>query len=162
MTMTKLNDLMKKAPDHILRKFTRKCALRHVQKIKPHCIDEDYDLIVKWLETGDESIRQDAYRAADSAADSAVYSAAHSAVYSAAEWAAKWAAESAYWAARSAAELAARSAAKWAAESAHEAADSAAGSAAYSAAYSAAGSARWSETEWQEQTLIKMMDSDDE
>ena len=88
--MTNLNHLIEKAPDHILRKFARKCAFRHIEKIKPYCGDYDYQLIVKWLETGDESIREaacsacsayaadSAADAADAAADSAADSAGHS------------------------------------------------------------------------------------
>ena len=138
--MTNLNELIKKAPDSVLRKFARQCALRHVEKVKPYCSDEDYEAITNWLNTGDESIRSAAYSAVYSAARSA-----NSAAYSARS--ARSAAYSAYSAANSTAE----SAADWAAESA---ADSAADSAGHSDAWDA-----WdAEREWQEQTLREMME----
>ena len=111
--------------EHLLRRFARKQALIHIEKIKPYT--DQYDLIVSYLETGDESIR------------SAAESAARLAAWSAARLAARLAARSAAWsAAQSAAESAARLAAWSAVESAVE---SAAWSAAWSAAQSAAESA---------------------
>ena len=88
----------------VLKKFARLQALINIEKIKPYCCDENYSLIKKWLETGDESLRSDAEEAAIFAAKSAQY-AAESTEYDA---------ESAYYAARSAKDAAesAQSAAK--------------------------------------------------
>jgi hypothetical protein len=127
--------------DKILREFARRQALINIEKIKPHCSQENYEVILKWLTTGDKKYRS----AAESAARFAAWSAARSAAWSAAEsaaWSAVWsAAESA---ARSAAWSAARSAA-WSA--AWSATRSAAWSAARFAAWSAARSAAWSAAE---------------
>ena len=71
--MSVLNELIEKAPEHTLREFARKCALRHVEKIKPYCSDKDYELIVKWLETGEGSLRQGTFFAARSAGKSDAY-----------------------------------------------------------------------------------------
>jgi len=81
------------------RKFACDCAL--------DVIDEwdAPEVVVRYLKTQDESIREAASWAADSAADSATYSSASWAAYSAARSAAY---SSAYWAARSAASWAAR------------------------------------------------------
>src|SRR5574340_315928 len=77
----------------ILRKFARKQALINIEKIKPYCSAENYTLIVKYLETGDEQRRAAAWSAAESAQSAA--------------WSAAWsAAESAQSAARSAAQSA--------------------------------------------------------
>ena len=84
--------------EKLLRKFARKQASIHIEKIKPYT--NQYELIIQWLETGDESIRS----AAESAAESAARSAARSAAELAARSAARYAAESA---ARSATESAA-------------------------------------------------------
>jgi len=117
--------------EKVLRKFARKQALINIEKIKPHCSETDYKLILQFLETGNENIRSAAARAARSAgyaaesaarlagyaAESAAESAAGSAAWSAgsAGSAAWFAAQSA---ARSAAWFAARSAARFAAQSA--------------------------------------------
>ena len=97
--------------DFEIRRFARFCALLNIEIIKPNCGSDDYDLIVKWLNTGDESIRSAAWAAAESAAAwsaaRAAARSAESAVWAAAESAARSAAESA---ARSAAWAAARSA----------------------------------------------------
>jgi len=124
--------------DDVLRLFARKQAMLNISLIKPHCSASDYEFIVQWLSTGDESLKSAVWSAARSAARSAAESAAWSAAWSAARSAARSAAESAAWdaawsAARSAAESAAASAAKSTAESA-----------AWSAARSAARSAAWS------------------
>ena len=69
----------------LLRAFARKQALINIEKIKPHA--DKYNLIVRYLITGDESIRKEvrsaaayaAYAAADAAAaaaDAAAYAAA--------------------------------------------------------------------------------------
>ena len=79
--------------EHLLRRFARKQALIHIEKIKPYT--DQYDLIVLYLETGDESIRSAAYLAAYLAAWSAAWSAAESAARLAARSAAESAAESA-------------------------------------------------------------------
>ena len=94
--------------EEVLKEFARMCALDVI-----HLWDAPA-MVVKYLQTGDESLRgktQDAASAAAwSAARSAVWSAAESAVWSAAESAAWSAAESAAWrAAGSAAGSAARS-----------------------------------------------------
>ncbi len=98
---------------NILREFSRKVALINIEKIKPYCSEKDFDIIIRYLETGGEEL-------------------------SAAVWSAAASAESAAWSAWSAARSAARSAA-WSA--AASAAESAAASAAWSAAASAAASA---------------------
>tara|TARA_R100000687_G_scaffold33154_2_gene27079 strand:- start:12478 stop:12999 length:522 start_codon:yes stop_codon:yes gene_type:complete len=93
---------------HDLRIFGCKKALINIEKIKPYCSDEDYNLIVNYLNNPMESARSAAWSAAWSAVESAAWSAARSAARSAA-WSAV---ESAAWsAARSAAWSAARSAA---------------------------------------------------
>lgn len=84
----------------VLRTFARRQALIHIEKIRPYCAPTDYDLILTWLTTGDESLR--------SAAQSATKSVAQSAAWSVAQYAARYAAWSA---AQSAAWSAARSAA---------------------------------------------------
>ena len=91
----------------ILKEFARKQAAINIEKIKPYCNDEDYELILHWLKTGDESAMS-AARSAAMSAESAAMSAA---------WSAEFAAMSAAWfAARSAARSAAWSAARSAAE----------------------------------------------
>jgi len=126
----------------LLRELARKQALINIEKIKPYCSEEHYELITNYLNSGDEEIKSAAVSAARSAAWSAAESAAVSAARSAAESAAWSAAVSA---ARSAARSAAESAAESAAVSAaRSAARSAAWSAAVSAARSAARSAAWS------------------
>jgi len=74
----------------LLREFARRQAMINITKIKPYCSAEDYDLIVEWLETGNEEIREAAEVAA---------------------WSAAWSAWSAWSAANDAAAEAARSAA---------------------------------------------------
>jgi hypothetical protein len=114
----------------ILRVFARSCALINIEKIINYCEDDSYELILRWLKTGDDKIKDAAYCAANSAANRAANRVAGSAAYSASYWAADAAA---YSAADSAAYSVAGSAAG-------SAADSAADSEAYSAAYSAAHS----------------------
>lgn len=70
--------------EKIWREFSRWCALQNIELIKPYCSSEDYDLIVKWLTTGDESIMDSAWSVAESAAWSVVRSAS---------WSASWSAE---------------------------------------------------------------------
>ena len=53
--------------DEIWRKFSSWCALQNVDKIAKYCSDEDYNLIVKWLETNDPDTRKAARSAAESA-----------------------------------------------------------------------------------------------
>ena len=79
----------------LLREFARKQALINIEKIYKYCSKKDYDLIVKYLETGDPNIQD----AAESAARSAAWSAAESAARSAAWSAARSAARSAAWSA---------------------------------------------------------------
>jgi len=114
----------------VLYEASRRFALANIEKIKPFTDQKQYDLIIKWLHTGEEEIRS----AAQSAADSAARSSSWSALWSAARSAARSAAQSA---AQSAADSAARGAAD-------SAADSAVWSAADSAARSAARSSSWS------------------
>ncbi len=81
----------------VLRAFARRQALINIEKIHPYCPPSDYALVMAWLETADEKLRD--------SAESAAWSAA---------WSARSAAESAWsaaWSARSAAESAAESAA---------------------------------------------------
>lgn len=92
----------------VLRQFARKAALINIEKIKPYCSADDYSLIMRWLETGDNSIRSATAPAAwlaASAARSAGNSEARHAAWSVAS-AARPAASSAAW---SAADLAALS-----------------------------------------------------
>jgi len=121
----------------VLKSFSLKIAL---QALEAHWVPSKFgaipQVVMDWLNTGDESLRSAAWSAAWSAARSAARSAAWSAAESAAESAARSAAESA---AESAAWSAAESAA-WSA--ARSAAESAAWSAAWSAARSAARSAQ--------------------
>jgi len=74
----------------LLREFARRQAMINITKIKPYCSAKDYDLIVDWLETGNEEIREAARSAAEAA-------------YSAAEAAARAAADAAAWVAAEAA-----------------------------------------------------------
>lgn len=64
--------------ENLLRECARKWALDVIDKW------DAPDVVVKWLKTGDESLRSVAYSAADSAAASAAASAAYSAAFSAA------------------------------------------------------------------------------
>ena len=57
--------------EDILFEFSRWVAKRNITKIKPYSNKEDYALIIKWLNTGDQSIRSAARSAAESAAWSA-------------------------------------------------------------------------------------------
>ena len=123
--------------DHLWRKFAKWCALQNITKIIPYCSDENYKLIVEYLESEKEELRESARSAARSTARLAALSAAESA------------AESALSAARSAARLAAWSAA----ESARSAARSTARLAVWSAAESAL-SAVWSDQENKLRELI--------
>ena len=112
----------------VLRKFARQQALINIDKIKTYT--EEYDVIYKYLITGDSSLRSAAWSAAWSAARSA----------ESAAWSAQSAARSAAWSAAWSAARSAESAAWSAAWSAQSAARSAARSAAWSAAWSAAES----------------------
>ena len=80
----------------VLKKFARLQALIDIEKIKPYCSDENYSLIKKWLETGDDSLSSDAEDAAVEAARQAAMSDEYDAesAYHAAR-SAKYAAESA-------------------------------------------------------------------
>ena len=69
--------------ENLLRECARKWALDVIDKW------DAPDVVVKWLKTGDESLRSAAYSAADSATASAAYSAAYSAAFSAAYSAAR-------------------------------------------------------------------------
>lgn len=96
---------------HDLRMLSCAYAKINIEKTKPYCSDEEYEVMVKYLETGDESLRSAARLASKLAAESASKSAAKSAV---------WSARSAWSAAESAVWSAARSA--WSAESAADSA----------------------------------------
>ena len=63
----------------LLRQFSRDQAMINIEKIKPYASNEEFKLIIKWLTTGDESLRSAARSAAESAARSAARSAAWSA-----------------------------------------------------------------------------------
>jgi hypothetical protein len=69
--------------DEILA-FDRFCAMQDIEKIKPYCSPEQYDIIIKWLETGNEDVREAAFAAALEAESSAEYSASAVAAQSAA------------------------------------------------------------------------------
>jgi len=96
--------------DKLLREFARKQALINIEKIKGYCSKTDYNIITRWLTTGDIKLRSAARSAAESAARSAAES-AESAAWSAAWSAAGPAARSAAWSAAESAESAAWSAA---------------------------------------------------
>ena len=120
----------------LLHEFSRKAALINIKKIYKYCSQKDYDLIVEYLETGNDDIRS----AARSAANAAVNAAASAAA--SAEWSVEWsAARSVEWSAVASAANAAASAAN-AAASAASAEWSAAASARSAAA--SARSAEWS------------------
>ena len=63
--------------DKLSRKFARKQALINIEKIKPYTNADDYELIVTYLESGDDNKRSAAESAAESAARSAAESAAN-------------------------------------------------------------------------------------
>jgi len=50
--------------DTEIRGFARFCAMQNIEKIKPYCIDESYNLILNWLETANENLRSAAGSAA--------------------------------------------------------------------------------------------------
>jgi hypothetical protein len=72
--------------EKLLREFARKQALINIEKIRPYT--NQFDLILSYLQTGDESIRLAADSAAWLAADSAIRLAARLAAWSAADSAA--------------------------------------------------------------------------
>ena len=83
----------------ILREFARKQALINIHKIKPYTPKADYASIVRWLETGDESVRSLAWSVGFPAAREApVKSAVWASVWASTEAAAR-SAESVAWAA---------------------------------------------------------------
>ena len=100
-------------PEHnkLWCEFACWCAMQNIEKIKPYCSADDYDLIVQYLTNQDEDLRSAAWSAADSAACSAACSAECSAARSAAWSATESAARSAAIASWSATESAADSAA---------------------------------------------------
>ena len=70
--------------EKILNKFAREQALVNIKLIKPHCTNENYDLVVKWLETGDETLRCTVRDIADGVLCATAYSAARNAARNAA------------------------------------------------------------------------------
>jgi len=96
--------------EKLLREFARKQALINIEKIKPFISDDEYDVICRWLGTGDVKLQSAARSAAWSAAMAAARSAEESAARSAA-WSALSAADSAAESAESAARSAEESAA---------------------------------------------------
>ncbi len=135
--ISKIYDQFTNEQKNDFRVFGCQKALINIEKIKPYCSEEDYKIIVDYLNSPTEDARLAAWSAADSAAESAAWSAdsaAESAAWSAAESAAWSAAESAAVSASRSAVSAVRSAAESAADSAAESAESAAWSAARSAA----------------------------
>jgi hypothetical protein len=124
--------------DDELLAFARFCAMQHIEKIKSYCSAEQYGLILKWLETGSEDVREAALEAALEAASSAAQSASwESSAARSAAWAAAQSAElsssssaarSASWESSSSAARSAESSssAAWAAESSAALAQSAA------------------------------------
>ena len=126
--------------ENVLMEFARKQALINIENIKPYCSEEEYSVVVEYLETGSKELISAAYSAARSAAAAARSAAA--AARSAATWAADAdaysAARSATWAADAAACSAARSATWASAAAAAAAADADAADATLAAAYSAA------------------------
>lgn len=61
----------------ILPPWARECSLRVIENAKDYFSDDNYQLVVRWLKTGDESIRRDAYRAAYQTVELAPRSAAY-------------------------------------------------------------------------------------
>ena len=146
----------------ILRAFARKQAMINIEKIEPYCNENEYEIILNWLKTGDET-QKTACSAAYSAACSA-YSVANAAAHSAASAAASAAVAvvasanaAAYAAAYSAAYSVASAAANSAASAAHSAVDYAARSAAVAAAYSAADSAYYAAHSAANEMLTEMV-----
>jgi hypothetical protein len=150
----------------VLRQFARDCALDVLHLWAREDIS-GIDVVVEYLLTGDESLRDAAWDAARSAARDAAWDAAWDAARDAA-WAAAWAAardaawaaaRAAAWAAawaaaRSAARAVARSAAR---DAAWDAAWSAARDVAWDAARSAARDAAWDAARaLQEQRLLRL------
>lgn len=115
----------------VLKEFARKVALINIELIKPYCSEEDYKIILDFLETGNNDV--DASRAAWSSATHATWSAAHA---DAAAWSADVDADDAARAANAADADVARAAA-WSARAARSAANAAAASRAVDAAWSA-------------------------
>jgi hypothetical protein len=113
--------------EDILFEFSRKAAKHTFHLAKPYMPNKEYKLVLRWLNTGDESLRDAARDAAGAAAWDAASAAARAAARDAA-WDAAWAA-----------------------------ARDAAGAAARDAAGAAAWDARDTEKEWQEKQLLKMI-----
>ena len=76
--------------EQLLREFARKQALINIEKIRPYCSEEDFQVIMSYLTTG--AARSAAEIAARGAAESATWSAARRAAESAAWSAARRAA----------------------------------------------------------------------
>lgn len=51
----------------ILGDFARREAIRNIHRVKPYCSGKNYKLIIQWLKTGDESIREEARKIAGKA-----------------------------------------------------------------------------------------------
>ena len=118
--------------ESILFDFARLAAKRCVHLCHPYMPDDAYELVVRWLDTGDESLRTAAGAAARAAASAAARD--------------TWAAEAA-WAAMDAE-------AAWAAMAAAMATARAAEAAGEATVWAAADA---EERDWQEQTLIHMI-----
>jgi hypothetical protein len=96
--------------EQLLREFARKQALINIEKIRPYT--DQFDLILRYLQTGDESIRSATETAAEAAAwsaaaEAAAWSAAEAAAWSASEAASEAVAQAATRAATRAAALSA-------------------------------------------------------
>ena len=65
--------------EKLLKEFARKQALINIEKIKAYCSTEDYNLILKWLNTGDRELQSAARKAAKATTWSAVDRAARTA-----------------------------------------------------------------------------------
>ena len=72
MAATKRKYIAEFDATELLRKFARKQALINIEKIKPYITPKQYNLIVEYLETGKEELREEAYSVASSTARSAL------------------------------------------------------------------------------------------
>ena len=73
----------------ILFEFSRKAAKRQFHLAKPYMSKADYSLVIKWLDTGDKSLRAAAGAAAGAAAWDAAWAAAGAVAWAAAREAAE-------------------------------------------------------------------------
>ena len=73
--------------EELLREFDRKQAQQTLEKVKSFYTKEEFDLLVKWLETGDQALKEPLTKVIDSILNplnNAIWSAFNSSPYSAA------------------------------------------------------------------------------